>query len=346
MRRVTKRATINDVAEIAHVSKTTVSHVINGTRFVEEETSRRVMEAAKALGYRPSTAARSLTTNRTQTIGIIVSDTSNHFFGELIRGIENVATLEHYSLLVCNTDERLEREEDYLNLLLSRQADGIIAAATSQRWSVLEQAGMKNMPIVFVDRTFDGMDDRPYVGIDNRGGGILGTTHLINCGYRDMGILAGFQRLSSMRERLDGFRQALHDHDIPVREEWVVTSQLSPEAGRDAALQLLSRPDRPKALFISNNFLSLGTLLALKELGLRCPDDIALVGFDDHPWAAVSDPPLTVVHQPTINIGEESARILLSLLKGETLPKLNMLIGCELIVRQSCPPVRQPSANP
>ena len=342
MRRVTQRATIKDVALRAQVSKTTVSHVINGTRFVEEETSRRVLEAAKELGYRPSTVARSLTTNRTQTIGIIVSDTSNHFFGELIRGIETVVTGENYSLLVCNTDERLEREEHYLNLLLSRQVDGIIAAATSQRWSALEQVDMKHMPIVFVDRTFEGMDDRPYVGIDNRGGGYLGATHLIDCGHREIGILAGFQRLSSMRERLDGFRQALHDHDIPLREEWVVTSPLSPEAGRQAALQLLSRQDRPKALFINNNFLSLGTLLALKDLGLRCPDDVALVGFDDHPWAAVADPPLTVVQHPTIDIGQEAARILLALLNGETLPTMKSLIGCKLIVRQSCRPVNRP----
>lgn len=331
-----KRATIRDVAQRAGVSKSTVSHVVNGTRFVEEETRQRVLLAIQELGFRPSTIARSLTTNRTQTIGVIVSDTSNHFFGELIRGIESVVSAASYSLIVCNTDETLELEERYLNLLLAHQVDGIIAAATSQRWAALEIAALKQMPIVFVDRTFEGMDDRPYVGADNYGGAYMGTAHLISHGYQRIGILAGFQRLSSMRERLAGFRQALHDHHIPLPEEWIVTSVLSPEAGRDATMRILSLPNRPRALFINNNFLSLGALLAIKDLGLRCPEDIAIVGFDDHPWAAVANPPLTVVRQPVCEVGEQAAKIVLGLLDGAEVPEPKIILNCELVIRESC----------
>jgi DNA-binding LacI/PurR family transcriptional regulator len=331
-----KRPTMRDVAQKAGVSKSTVSHVINGTRFVEPDTKQRVEQVIAELGYRPSIVARSLTTNRTKTIGIIVSDTSNHFFGELIRGIENILRSQDYSLLVCNTDETLELEEHYLNLLLAQQVDGIIAAATSQYWKALDYVEMKNLPLVFVDRAFEGMDSRHYVGVDNFGGAYLGTQHLINCGYRRIGVLAGFQRLSSMRDRLAGYQQALQDHNIPLREEWIVHSPLSPDAGKDAARYILSQPDRPDALLINNNFLSLGTLLTLNDLGLNCPTDIGLVCFDDHPWAAVSNPPLTVIQQPVLGIGERAAQILLSLLNGEEVEESKHLLACELIVRKSC----------
>lgn len=330
-----KRPSINDVALKAGVSKSTVSHVINGTRYVETETKQHVLEVIEELGYRPSLIARSLTTNRTQMIGVIVSDTSNNFFGELIRGVERVFSGLNYGLIVCNTDEILEREEHYINLLLSQQVDGIIAAATTQRWQAVELAEMKNEPIVFVDREFEGMD-RPYVGADNLNGAYIGTKHLIDCGYREIGILAGFQRLSAMRERLDGFKKALNDHRIFLPDEWIQFSPLSAEAGKEAALALLSRPDRPRALFVNNNFLSLGALQALKELGLRCPEDIALVGFDDHPWASVSAPPLTVMRQPVLEIGATAARILLTMIDGAGIPQNRNLLACELVIRESC----------
>ncbi len=331
-----KRPSIKDVAFKAGVSKSTVSHVINGTRFVEDGTKQQVLQVIEELGYRPSVIARSLTTNRTQLIGVIVSDSSNNFFGELIRGIENIFGKANYGLVVCNTDETLEREEYYLNLLLGQQVDGIIAAAASQQWDALRLAEMKHKPVVFVDREFEGIAERPYVGSNNYGGAYLGTKHLIDGGYREIGILAGFQRLSSMRDRLAGFRQALAEHKIPLPDAWIEVSPLSIEAGQEATLRLMSQADRPRALFINNNLLSLGTLLALASLGLRCPEDVALVGFDDHPWAAVSNPPLTVIRQPTLTIGETAAHLLLDMLNGDETPRSKHLFNCELVIRASC----------
>lgn len=330
-----KRPSIGDVAQRAGVSKTTVSHVINNTRFVEEVTRQRVLQAIADLGYRPSTIARSLTTNRTQIIGVIVSDASNHFFAEVLQGIEDVVRPKNYGLLVCNTAEILDREAHYLDLLMRQRVDGIIAAATSQKWDVLSEVEMEHMPVVFVDRTFEGLDG-PYVGADNFRGAYLGTRHLIERGHRRIGILAGFERLSTMRERLAGSLMALQEAEIALPAEWVVVSPLSIEAGRDAAWQLLSLPDPPHALFINNNLLTLGTLLALQELGLRCPDDLALVGFDDHPWASVSCPPLTVVRQPAQQLGLRAAEMLLGLINGEDVPEQRVLLECEVIVRQSC----------
>jgi LacI family transcriptional regulator len=329
-----RRANISDVAEKAGVSKTTVSHVINQTRFVEDDTRQRVLAAIEELGFRPNSLARSLTTQRTGIIGMVISDSSNHFFGEMIQGVEEILLPEKYAVMVCNTNETLEREAHYLDLLLSQRVDGIIAAATSQRWVELTRAVVQHTPVVFVDRSFDNMEG-PYVGVENQQGGYLGVRHLIDCGHRDIGILAGYDRLSTMRERYAGFRQALEEGGLPVRPEWVVGSPLTIEDGRAALQQILSLPERPSAVFINNNLLSLGALLELRELGVRCPEDLALAGFDDHPWAAVADPPLTVVRQPAHALGRTAANILLSLINHQPVTTTRVLLACELVVRQS-----------
>jgi DNA-binding LacI/PurR family transcriptional regulator len=276
-----------------------------------------------------------LTTNRTQTIGVIVSDSSNYFFAEVLRGIEDVLRPENYARLVCNTAEILERESHYLDLLLRQRVDGIIAAATSQRWNVLNEFEMQHMPVVFLDREFEGLCG-PFVGVDNTRGAYLGTTYLIECGHRRIGILAGFQRLSTMRKRLAGFRQALQEQDIRLPEEWVITSPLSIEGGREAMRRMLSLPECPTAVFTGNNLLSLGTLLAVNEASLRCPQDVALVGFDDHPWATASRPPLTVIRQPATRLGRTAAEMLLKLMDGEELPEERVILECELVSRESC----------
>lgn len=330
-----KRASINDVAEKASVSKTTVSHVINNTRNVEEETRRRVMQAIEELGYQPSLAARSLTTNRTDTIGIIVSDVTNQFFGAVLHGIEEISRPQNYNLVVCNTDEILEREDHYIDLLLRQRVDGIIAAATSQKWDVLNKADVQHTPLVFVDREYEGLSG-PFVGVDNFNGARMGAHQLINCGHRKIGILAGFQRLSTMRDRLAGFKTELGSQQIPLPEEWIVESSLNVESGCDAAIKLLTLPERPTALFINNNFLALGTLIALKKLGMRCPEDIALIGFDDHPWAEVACPPMTVIRQPAHEVGKRAAAILLDLINHNQPKETRVKLNCELVIRSSC----------
>jgi LacI family transcriptional regulator len=330
-----KRPTISDVARLAEVSRSTVSHVLNNTRFVEQGTRQRVMNAVDRLGYRPNILARSLTTKRTGTVGMIIADASNFFFSEMLRGVEDVLQPAQYSLTVCNTDEVLEREAHYLDLLLRHRVDGIIAAATSQRWAALQDAEILHTPIVFVDRRFPDMNG-PYVGADNVEGAYIGTRHLIERGYRRIGILAGFQRLSTMVERLDGFRRALYEAGLPICAEWIVPSPLSIEGGKQALRQILALSDLPEAVFVNNNLLMLGALQVLKELGLRCPSDLALIGFDDHPWAAVADPPLTVVRQPSRALGQVAAQLLSALMAGNTLDQKAYTLKCELIVRQSC----------
>ncbi len=329
-----RRITMQDVAERAGVSKATVSHVINETRFVEAATKSRVQEAIDALGYRPNVAARSLTTQRTRIIGLIISDVTNSFFGEMTRGIEDVLVSNGYSLMLCNTNEVLEREEYYIDILLRQGVDGIIAAAASQDWDALNEAAKLNIPIVMLDRTFEDAKS-PYVGVNNRQGAFIGTRHLIERGYRDIGILSGFQRLSTMRERLNGYEDALNEANLPSRESWRVDSPLTIDDGRRAMVQLMAQEPRPRAVFICNNLLSLGALMGLREMNIHCPRDVAIVGFDDHPWAQVSQPPLTVVRQPTHAIGETAAHKVLAALNDGDMEIPSALFNCQLVVRSS-----------
>ena len=329
------RPTIRDVSRLALVSKTTVSHVLNGTRHVSRETRERVLCAINELHYQPSAVARSLATRRSGTIGMIVENASNTFFGELVRGAEEFLRPKGYALIVCNTEGTAEWERHYLDLLLAQRVEGIIATATSQNWEELEKAARREPHIVYVDRVFPGMDG-PYVGVNNAAGAYAGTLHLIAAGHRKIGIIAGPEDLSTMQERLEGFRRALVEHDVSLPAEWVVRCPLGVQAGREATRHVLSLARYPTALFINNNLLALGALLALKDLGMRCPDAVGLLGFDDHPWAAVSDPPLSVVRQPSRQVGQTAAEILCRLIAGEPIPEQCVQLDCELVVRCSC----------
>lgn len=330
------RTSIAQVAVRAGVSKTTVSHVINNTRLVSEPTKQRVLKAIADLDYRPSAAARSLTTKKSGVVGVIISDARNHFFGELLRGIEDGFGTAGYGLMVCDTDELLDRERVYLDLLLRQHVDGIIMAAASRDSAALNTARSYNLPVVFVDRRFRNIPG-PLVGVDNEAGAYLGTSHLIEAGHRDIGLIAGFSRLSTMRERASGVRRALREFGLAARSKWIVSSPLSVEAGRAAVRRALSMSPRPTALFINNNLLTLGGLLALRDLRLRCPDDVGLVGFDDHPWASVSAPPLTVVAQPVHELGLAAARTLFEIMSGRDIGQ-DVTLPCKLIVRESCCP--------
>lgn len=330
-----KQATIQDVAERAGVSKTTVSHVINASRFVEDETRQKVLDAIHELHYRPNAAARSLTTKRTGAVGIVISDSSNPFFGELLLSIEEVLRPQNYALMICNTNETLEYEAHYLDLLLNQRVDGIIAAATSQPWVELSKAEIQHTPVVFVDRAFENFNGY-YVGADNRTGAYTGTQHLLRCGYKSIGILAGMERLSTMRERLDGYCQALQEAGIPVDPAWIVRSPLSVDGGREAMRTLLNLPQRPEAVFINNNLLALGALLEMGAQNVSCARDLGIASFDDHPWSAVSSPPLTVVRQPTRQIGQAAAEIILALINEQPVEEQRVVFPCELVVRESC----------
>jgi DNA-binding LacI/PurR family transcriptional regulator len=190
------------------------------------------------------------------------------------------------------------------------------------------------IPIVFVDRKFEGMTG-PFIGADNAGGAARAAQLLHDRGHRQIGVISGPASLSTMSERLHGFRQQLAAGGVDLPDDWVTQTPTRIEDGKQAAQQLLTLDDRPTALFANNYFHSLGALLAIKESGLRCPQDIALIGFDDHPWAAVSSPPLTVIRQPGRKMGYAAAETLLKMIRGEVVLDTKQIFECELVLRNS-----------
>ncbi len=331
---------IRDVARRAGVSTATVSHVLNGTRTVRDETRRRVLAVVRELGYLPNGIARSLTTRRTMTVGVLISNISNIFFAEVIRGIESVLTPAGYSYILCNTDGDAAREQHYLDLLLAKRVDGLIAAPAAAPWPQLRYFRELGLPVVYIDRTFPSLGG-PAITLDNEGGAYAGVRHLIEDGHRRLAILAGLLEMPSMAARLAGYRRALRESGIADHPACVVPSAHSIEAAVQAALSLLEQPRRPAAIFCANNLLAIGALQALRRLRLRCPDDVALLAFDDHPWAVVAAPPLSVVRQPSGEMGQLAARTLLERL-GATPATMaedgTIVLPTTLVIRQSCAP--------
>lgn len=349
------RVNIRDVAGKAGVSTATVSHVLNGTRFVREETRQRVLAAVEALNYLPSSIARGLATNSTQTVGLIVSDITNPFFTAVARGVEDVINQHGLNTIFCNTDEDSQREDEYLRLLSARQIDGLIITPTGVPSDRLLHLAEIKTPIVLLDRSAPNID-APLVCVDNEGGAYRATQYLIELGHRRIAVLMGMKNISTLRARVAGYMRALRDGGLPVDETLIVradprfygtqnsssgatvrlatNNQMTPSAYHELG-KLLDSPERPSAIFVTNNQMTLGTLYAFKERGLRCPTDISLISFDDHDWAPLFTPPLTVIRQPTYRLGQLAARLLMRLINGEVIEPPQP-IPVELIIRESC----------
>jgi len=349
------KVSIKDVAQKAGVSTATVSHVINGTRFVREETRQRVLEVIEALNYQPSAIARSLATNATQTIGLVISDITNPFFTAVARGVEDEINQHGYHTIFCNTDEDPAREDEYLRLLSARQIDGLIIAPTGLQSERLLRIAEADTPIVLIDRETPGIE-APLVGVDNGEGAYRATRYLIELGHRRIAVLTGLETISTLKLRVEGYKRALQESDIPVDERLIIradprfhsnhpylpnialrsltNNQMTPSAYQ-ALQQLLNLPERPSAIFVTNNQMTLGTLHALRERNLCCPDDISIISFDDHDWAPLFSPPLTAVRQPTYQLGQTAARLLMDLINHRTF-KLPAPLPVELVIRESC----------
>lgn len=351
------KTTSMDVARFAGVSIATVSHVVNKTRFVSEETEQKVLEAIKALNYRPNALARSLVTNVTRKIGLVISDISNPFFTAAVRGIEDVFLTCHYNVMLNNTDEIPQREDDCLHLLASQQIDGLIIAPTGSRNENLLDMAEAGLPIVQLDRRSPDLN-APLVGVNNEDGACQAIRYLIGLGHRRIACLINYDAITTQHDRLRGWERALQEAGLPVDEELIVRADphfygiqsdakgsvpimrpASHRPGMRSAYEvlqvLLGSPRRPSAIFVTSNQLTLGALYAIRECGLACPEDISLISFDDHDWAPLFSPPLTVVSQPSYRMGQSAAQLLLNMIKGETVSEPEPL-HVEIITRASC----------
>jgi len=326
---------MKDVAELARVSVSTVSHVMNGTRRVSEETRGDVLAAVEELSYKPNLLAKGLKTRRTYTIGLLIPDIQNSFFTSVVRGVEDVALSCGYHLFLCNTDEDPGREEEYITELAKKRVDGLMVAPSARRGSHFGRLRDEGVPFVFLDRDVEGVD-ADVVSVDNRTGMRLIAEHLVGLGHQRIGMISGPLDKASGYERHLGLRDALADLGVELEDSLVRFGDFRTSGGREGAGELLDLPSPPTALVTANNQMTLGALLTVNEMGLDVPGDLSVVGFDDPEWAPLTGPPLTTLAQPIYEMGVRAARMLLEGIEdGPDEESRRVLLEPWLVVRES-----------
>lgn len=332
-------ATIKDVAARAGVSTATVSRVLNGER-VKQETKERVLAAIEALGYRPNLVARSLKTQKTQIIGFVVPDFGS-FFMRVAEAVEEILNSYGYSLIVCNSNEDLSREKERVQMLVERQVDGLLVVPTSSSSEHLLEAQKKGIPVALVDRLVKDMQV-DCVLVDNVNGAYQAVEHLVTMGYRRIGVINGRLEVTTGEERYRGYLRVFEDYNLPIVEELIRTGDFSSQSGYILVKELMALPHPPQAVFIANCYMTMGAMLAISELGIRVPEDLAIVAFDDMELYRIATPPLTVVVQPMEEIGKTAAHLIYKRVSGDNsdFPQMYRLKP-ELVVRgSSVPPGR------
>jgi LacI family transcriptional regulator len=330
-------ATIRDVARLANVSVATVSNALNNADRVSPELLARVRAAVDKLGYAPDAAARSLRKGSSRLIGLIVGDITNPFFSDLFEAVEDAAAARSYLVLLCNSNERVEREEAHLKMLRSQRIDGLILAPTgavSMNRAALLAA--LEIPVVLVDRAMEGLGYDAVV-LDNHRAGHEATAHLIARGHRRIALINGPDIVRTAADRLQGYREALLGAGLAFDPALVRAADFQEQAAYDAAIDLLRSPGRPTAIFATNNLMTIGALRAIADLGLTCPDDVSIIGIDDLAWAEAVSPRLTTVAQPVRAMGEAALDQVVARIAGErTVPGETTVLAPSLIVRGSC----------
>lgn len=328
-------ATIKDVAKLAGVSTSTVSHVLNKTRFVREDTCDRVKKAVRELNYRPSSIARSLKGQKTRTLGMLVTTSRNPFFAEVVHGVERRCYERGYTLFLCNTEGDIHRMETNLDALEEKRVDGLLLLCSEVNDDVIKLLeAERSVPIVVfdwgpesdnVDRIYD---NSPY-------GARLATEHLISMGHSAIGCVTGPMGRRSAEERLEGFRSSLHDAGLAVHEEWIVEGDYECEGGVRAMQRLNNLADRPTALFVCNDMMALGIISEASRLGINVPNDLSLIGYDDIYIAQHSAPPLTTIHQPKGEIAAMAVDTLIDRLDSKRTKGKVIKIEPTLVERRS-----------
>jgi len=307
---------ITDVARAAGVSVATVSRTLSGASRVAPETRERVMEAVRQLNYRPDQVARSLRRRRSNLIGLVVSSIENRFFTEVAHAAEQAAHERDYNLIVCNTNEDPEQEQVYLQILDRQLVAGIILAPAPGPETHLTGYAGRDIPMVLVNRRLDGME-LPSITADDEDAAYQCVATLIAEGKRRIAAIKGLPTTFTTQERLSGYRRALHDAGLPRWVGYEADGLATLEGGYAAALRLLQRSDRPDGIFAFNNLMVQGTVIALQELGLRWPEDVDVAGFGASALGNFYRPPLTLVEQPTREMGRRAVALLVSRLEGD-----------------------------
>jgi LacI family transcriptional regulator len=341
------RTTIRDVSRLAGVSVATVSAVINGKAAVSEALTQRVKRAIEALDYRPDYLARSLRMQRSHILGIVMPQFASPFYAEVLRGAQDLASQEGYSILISNSrgDDDLEWNE--VSALVSRRVDGILLASTNVQFAY-HRFFTRHFPVVLFDRVPLGFTGTAVV-TDNAEASFKATNHLIGLGHRRIAVIAGTQGISTSEERVEGFRRAMYEADLTVRNEYLKRGNFNMKDSWECALELMRLPSPPTAIFSHNYEMTLGLMRGLAESGVPCPQQVSVLGFDDFvvgadgfSWATMFCPKLTCVAQSSYELGRRAAEVLLKKTKrpdGEDHGEEGVIrLRAELRIRDSTAP--------
>ena len=337
--------TIKDIARELDLSVNTVSRALNSKPDVSRQTRARVLETARRLHYVPNTIARSLVTSRTATLGLVVTDVVNPFYSRVIRGVEETARQLGYTIILVNSNESDEDEKAALRALRSKRVDGMLISPVQASYDHLAALQEDGVPLVLINRHFDELDT-DYVINDNRLGAYLAVSHLVRLGHRAIACISGPKQISSVRERMHGYRQALEESAIPAEQQCVLHTTLTLEGGYQATSRLLQSYPGLTAIFAYSDLLAIGALKAIREAGRRIPDDLALVGYDDIEVSSFLEVPLTTIHQPAREMGRQAVEVLQHIIQvGGTEQHQHIVLQPRLVVRSSCGAGVRSSAN-
>lgn len=329
-------ATIHDVAHNAGVSATTVSRYLNNRIELPPATTARIDAAIAKLDYRPNLLAKRLSTGKSEAIGLVIPEIREPFFAELASAVEDEAERHGYTIFMSSTRGDRRREIECLNRLHDRHVDGLVMMTNTPDDGTLAALIDQRKNVVLIDEDIPNASV-PRVFVDNEPGAYRATRYLIDAGHKEIAYLSGPERLFSVEERRAGFLRAMKEAGVPVRPELMRGGSFSPDLARAAALTMLDLDRPPTAIFGSSDYLAIGALRAIRQRGLRVPDDISLIGFDDMPLTDLFDPPLTAIRQPVDLLGRTGFQRLYALMNGKRPPKLTRL-PVELIERQSVAP--------
>jgi len=330
--------TMKQIAEHAQVSLGTVSHVVNGTVPVKKQLRQRVLRSIRVLKYQPSQLARGLRRKSTNMLGMVIPDITNPFFPAVVRGVEDVAFKEGYRLVLCNTDNDAAKEKAHLEQLRSYHPAGllVIPAVESTPSAELRAASERN-PLVCIDRCPANWKGDAVLAA-NEDGAFQATSYLLRTGHTQLAAIAGPSHLTNAVERLAGFRRALLQHGLTLAPRYIQEGHFDRDSGYRSAMRLLGMQPRPTAIFASNDLMALGALLAARELGLRCPKDVSIVGFDNLDFVMLTDPPLTTVSQPGYKLGVTAAQLVIERIRGKKGPGQKIVLPTVLEIRASVTP--------
>ncbi|GFR37570.1 catabolite control protein A [Insulibacter thermoxylanivorax] len=327
--------TIYDVAREAGVSMATVSRVVNNNPNVKPQTRKKVYEAIERLGYRPNAVARGLASKRTTTVGVVIPDISNAIIAEVARGIEDIANMYHYNIILCNADMRKEKEIRVINTLLEKQVDGLLFMGGLVTEDHIQAFRTSNVPVVLC-ATSDVEQSVPSVDIDHQLAAYDAVQALITRGHKKIALISGvLEDLTHYYQRYLGYRKALEEAGIPFREDYVRIGNGRYESGLEVMNYFMELEDRPTAILAANDEMAIGAIHTVLDHGLSVPDDISIIGIDNVRMASMVRPRLSTVAQPMYDIGAVSMRLLTKLMKKEHVEEERVILPHELIIRDS-----------